>query len=324
MKNIGKKLFLVSFMLAVFSGFLVYMFIQTYAMRSEPEKTTVVVAAENIYPGTQIVDEMLVDREIPDEALNADVVKDRSSIVGKYTKETIFANEQIQLARISGEAVSALGVNLQGNNRAVTIRSSGAKGVAHLIKPGDYVDVVAYLPAIEGEARIVRPNLTQIILQKSLVLAIDKQIVRDDEVGTTIPEGFLVTLAVPIWDVEKLVLAETEGTLSLALRPEGDNNIYRTDGAVWEEIMLDEFDEMKDFFPEYNIRRESDVVIQSGDVSYTSYVFYTIKYGDTLRSIAQDFYGDPNRYVLLKQVNKIDDENLILSGTGIKVPVLEQ
>ena len=49
-----------------------------------------------------------------------------------------------------------------------------------------------------------------------------------------------------------------------------------------------------------------------------------VKQGDTLRKISTYFYGDPQKYNLIKQANGIGEENLIKAGTNIKIPVLEK
>ena len=38
---------------------------------------------------------------------------------------------------------------------------------------------------------------------------------------------------------------------------------------------------------------------------------YTVKHGDTLKSISREFYGDENKYTIIKEANNIQNENLI-------------
>jgi pilus assembly protein CpaB len=200
--------------------------------------------------------------------------------------------------------------------------------VANLIKPGDFVDLMVYLPAISDTNRIARPNITKLIMQKIEILAIDKNVFRTEQSDNNVeevsaPASILVTLSIPVFDIEKLFLAEQEGILKLALRPIEDNNIYVTDGAVWEELFVNDQGQIKDLFPQYDVLPASDTQIVTEGFTYTRYIYYTIQPGDTLRSISYDFYGTEDNYRLLQRVNNIEDVNLIISGTGIRVPVLE-
>ena len=82
--------------------------------------------------------------------------------------------------------------------------------------------------------------------------------------------------------------------------------------------------EMKNFFPKYKTKSPEEIKDNTTGVNYKKYVYYVIKQGDTLRKISEDFYGDATKYGLLKQINGIWNENLIETGTGIKIPVLEK
>jgi pilus assembly protein CpaB len=46
--------------------------------------------------------------------------------------------------------------------------------------------------------------------------------------------------------------------------------------------------------------------------------------GDTLKKISTQFYGDESKYNLIKDANNIKDENLILAGEVIKIPILQE
>ena len=81
---------------------------------------------------------------------------------------------------------------------------------------------------------------------------------------------------------------------------------------------------MKNLFPEYKTKASEENKVSMGDNEYKKYVYYKVKQGDTLRKISTAFYGDPGKYVLIKQANGIGDQNLIKAGTGIKIPVLEK
>ncbi|MCF2970600.1 BON domain-containing protein [Synechococcus sp. Nb3U1] len=47
---------------------------------------------------------------------------------------------------------------------------------------------------------------------------------------------------------------------------------------------------------------------------------YTVKAGDTLSRIAQQFYGDANAYLRIAQANNISNPNLIQVGQKLRIP----
>ncbi len=53
--------------------------------------------------------------------------------------------------------------------------------------------------------------------------------------------------------------------------------------------------------------------------------FYTVKKGDYLSKIAKEFYGDPNKYMLIFEANKpmLKDPDLIYPGQVLRIPPAE-
>lgn len=326
----ARIILVIAIALALVTSVLVFRYLDTMEQEAETKNMTeVIMSTIKIPPGAKITTDML-RMELVDEALvRPDTITSYNQIVGQYAIDHILAGELISTERILEDSYSALEMNLKGNNRAITTRVEAQHSVANLIKPGDFVDIMVYLPAISDTNRIARPNITKLIMQKIELLAIDKNVFRTDQSAAnsaeevSAPSSILVTLSIPVFDIEKLFLAEQEGTLKLALRPIEDNNIYVTDGAVWEELFLNDQGQIKDLFPQFDVIPASDTKIETEGFTYTRYIYYTIQPGDTLRSISYDFYGTEDNYRLLQRVNNIEDVNLIISGTGIRVPVLE-
>ena len=144
----------------------------------------------------------------------------------KFARETIYSEQPIHPNAIIEEVTDELSLKISGNNRAVTVNVNGSSGVDGLIKPGDYVDVILFLPQIEEQSRIVRPDIAKLFLQKIEVLAIDQKLYRTEETDAEAEEtdtssSYFVTLAIPVMDVEMLVLAKDIGLIELALRQIG-------------------------------------------------------------------------------------------------------
>lgn len=324
MKSISKRLLVISFIFALIAAGSIYYYLLSLDNKEEAdeEKTKILVANQDIMPRTKIEKNMVKEIEISADSDYGDFINKTSDIVGKYSREAIFKDERFHRGNFYNNDAKELSAKITGDHRAMAIYVDGSSGVADMIKSGDYVDIFVYLPELKEANRIVRPNLSKLILQNIEVLAIDKDI--NGEVSRSeIPENYYVTLSVPIVEAEKLVLAEDIGELKLALRPLDKDYIYETDGTIWEEILLDDKNQMKDLFPQYEIKPKDNLDV-AGNYNYDKYYYYTIKYGDTLRKISTNFYGKPDNYLLIKEVNKIDDENSIVSGTALKIPVLDE
>jgi len=325
MKNSGKRLILVSFMLAVLSSIGIFIYLKSLKTPDiEVKKRTILVANETIAPRTKIEKKMVKEIEVSDNAIFVDYIKESSNIVGKYTKETILKDEGFRKDKLINELDNELSLKIEGNNRAISINVNGSTGVSDLIKQGDFVDVIVYLSEKKDGQKIVRPDMSKILLQNIQVLAVDKTLNRDGEQRIAVPTNYLVTVSVPIFDIEKLVLAEDIGELKLVLRPLEPDYIHKTEGANWQELILDDSKEMKNLFPEYKTKAAEENKVNISDYKYEKYVYYKVKQGDTLRKISTAFYGDPGKYNLIKQANGIGDQNLIKAGTGIKIPVLQK
>jgi pilus assembly protein CpaB len=324
-KNTGKRLILISFMLAVIISVAIFIYLKPLKTTEiEVNEKTILVAAETIAPRTLINKKMVKEIKLPDNEIFKDYILEISTVVGKYTKESIMKDEGFRKDKLMNSLDNELSLKIEGNNRGVSINVNGSTGVSDLIKQGDYVDVIVSLAEKKEGTTIVRPDITKILLQNIEVLAIDKELNRDVEKRLEVPTNYLATLSVPIFDIEKLALAEDIGKLKLVLRPLKQDYIYKSDGELWEELILDDFKEMSNLFPEYKIKTVEENKVNSGDYNYKKYDYYVVKQGDTLRKISEDFYGDPTKYSLIKQVNGIWNENLIETGTGIKIPVLEK
>ena len=349
MKSTQQKLILIAFLLAVLTASLGFMYLNSLeAPRAETEKIRVLVAAETIPPRTLIEESMVKEMEVEENSVFNNYMNQREGIVGQYSKETILENEGFYRERLVDESHSELSLRIPENHRALSIGVTGGSGVAHLIKAGDFVDVVVYIGEREEEEEKVNPEMAKMFLQRLEVLAIDKQMNREDSSGgSEVPGGFLLTLAVPVDQVEVLVLAENVGSIDVALRPLEDEDTPDTKGAQWEQLSLnhkgvfldedeeagedreiedeeaedEKEDQEGDDSREGNPDGDSD---QQGETEEEKYTYYRVKRGDTLFRIAREVYGDHRKYVLIEEANNIEDRSLIVTGRVLKIPAADE
>lgn len=320
----GRLILLISIVFALVGAALIYYYLQDLGKPLEiSEKTEILVATVEIKPKTLITDEMVSSVTVDEQSVYGNFVNDRAEIVGKFAKDTIYPSERFVSNKLLDSNADELSLQIDGNYRAISLVLNSSSGVSDMLKPGDFIDIFLTLKS-GGEENVVRPDVTKVILQNIEIIALDKILDRDNVVRAEIAPSFNVVLAVPIEDVEGLILAESIGSLKVALRPYQNDYLYASGGTVWPELFLDDFERIKNFFPEYEVVPDEDLLVEAGQYTYNKYVFYSVKYGDTLRSISKLFYGTENNYLLLKQINKIEDEDNILAGTGIMVPVLDE
>jgi pilus assembly protein CpaB len=210
-------------------------------------------------------------------------------------------------------------IKLEKGQRAVSISVTQYRAVADLIKPGDLVDVYIFLPEKIYQEVIVREDISKLLLQKIKILAIKQEQSRDYTNSEKISDQYAITMAVDAKDIEKIILGENIGSLKLALRPIDDNEAIVTDGEVWRELLLDE-----DIYKEWlELKTEKEEISEeiSKNEEYDNYI---VKYGDTLMNIAREFYNDEDKYVLIKEANNIGNNNVIISGEKLRIPVISK
>lgn len=147
-------------------------------------------------------------------------------LVGRTLRLPVRAGEPI----LSGMLAVGLAQSLQPNERAVTVTVDEVSGAAHRIHPGDFVDVFFLLDK-GGEVGGTQARLLQ---SRVRVLAYGDQTVdgpsAEDKARTRDGNRSSRTamLAVPLAQVNELLLAARSGKLQLALRAPNDEAVPDT------------------------------------------------------------------------------------------------
>ena len=130
----------------------------------------------------------------------------------------IAAHEAILPAKLSGPgARPSVAAEVADGMRAYTIKVSDVSGVGGHALPGDRVDVVLMRDLTPTGQN--RTYVSDVILQDVRVLAVD---LNADLTSDKPAEPKNATLEVSVEDAQKLAIASTLGTLSLALRRTGE------------------------------------------------------------------------------------------------------
>jgi pilus assembly protein CpaB len=239
MESVNKKVILIAIVLSIFTSLLIYVYITNATAKPDAiDGVNVFVAARTLPAKYKITDSDIKQVKISGELLNSKAVTNKTDIIGKRLKESIIEGEQILRERLIDENNTLLSYNIPEGKRAVSINVGEQTAVSNLLRPGDFVDVVASFEKDENEnagGKTASPRITKIIIQNVEILSLGQEQVVTDEKLKEGPKT--VSLAVNTLEVEKLIYASEYGILRLALRPSDDNDSINTQGAIREDIV---------------------------------------------------------------------------------------
>lgn len=141
----------------------------------------VLIAKRNISIGEYITSEMVEMKLVPQKYLLPRAVSSIERISGMRVIAPIAKGEQITLSKLMREDVlktRSLAMATPIGKRAITISVDDISGLAGMIKPGDYVDVLAIInvPTQVGNKQ-VNQLVTLPLFQNVLVLAVGQSLV---------------------------------------------------------------------------------------------------------------------------------------------------
>ena len=214
---------------AVLFGLVAAILAGRYLSNLEGRGNKIVVAKVNIPLGTMITVEQLTVQQLPREATPEGTFISPEKLVGRVSIINIGAREPITELKLapSGSEAGLTSVIAEGF-RAITVKVDEVVGVAGLLLPGAWVDVVAVVTPHEQSSD--QGPTSKIVLQHIKVLATDQNIEKQKK-----DSGVLaikaVTLQVMPEQAEKLALAAAEGKLQLVMRNSVDKDDVQTPGA---------------------------------------------------------------------------------------------
>jgi pilus assembly protein CpaB len=192
----------------------------------------IVVAAVDINLGQRLAPDMVKLVEWPAESVPRGAFTDPQKLAGRVLKSAILLGEPVSESKLAPTGtLGGLSAVIAEGKRAITVRVNDVVGVAGFALPGNYVDIIVSmqkdLPA--GGAAMREQNISKIVLERILVLAVAQEVNRDETRPKVVNA---VTLEVTPEQAEKLDLARSVGTLSLALRNQIDPASSATGGAT--------------------------------------------------------------------------------------------
>jgi pilus assembly protein CpaB len=195
-----------------------------------PMGPKVLVARKALPVGTLIDAESLAYQAWPQELVqNAYYTEgapdgDPAKLIGTVVRNPITAGQPVTKGSLVGpEDRGFLAAALGPGMRAVTVPVSATSGVAGFVFPGDRVDMVL-TQSVSGGGEGEPLRVSETIVRNLRVLATDQRIDSKNAEGQTEVKTFAsVTFEATPRIAEKIAVAQSLGTLSLALRSIADN-----------------------------------------------------------------------------------------------------
>lgn len=260
------RILIVSGVMGLLAAILVNVYLQqekAKAAASVPVQTAVeeakaLQAIKDISRGQTVDKGTVTLKTVPVNFIQPGALNSVEAAAGKMALVDILAGEQITSSKLSspesfrGSAGASLSMITPPGKRAITIPMDPLMAVGGMVRPGDYVDVLANFPVpqlVDGKQTVQLATVT--LFQNVLVLAVGSQLREVSQVSTRTSRGSeaqapvqqaqTITFALSPQEAELISFAQEQGKLKLVLRPPLDTQIHplpvATAEALWQYIL---------------------------------------------------------------------------------------
>lgn len=207
-------------LLAAFMAYYVIDNAQKAALRQQ--YIQVATATQDIPANTPITAEMLAMKQFPKDLQTGLEITDINNAVGKLSPLTISKGEYLLENRLikPGEGRDRLSYKVPTGMRAMSIPITEVTGVSNMLKIGDRVDIVAYVPAHSASPEAK----SALLLQNIEILAVGS-LHNETAAPQQNATANTVTVAVDPQNALRLKMTLQTTDFALALRPASDREI---------------------------------------------------------------------------------------------------
>lgn len=225
----NRRAFVVSLVMALLGTALLLLYLRKFEREmSGGEPVELLMVQKPIERGKIITEDMLTTRQVPLAYVEDRAIKavERGKVLGLQTSVALYPQQTLMWTDLAitteDRDLSSL---IQPGKRAIAVRASTGQDDTRgnqLIRPGDYVDVIATLHGDQNQGE----SSSAVLLQRVLVLAVgsETQSVADpktrDEPSWKRDKQLTLSLSLP--EAQLLSLASERGRLSVAVRPPSD------------------------------------------------------------------------------------------------------
>jgi len=189
----------------------------------------VVVASRDLELGSMLDPSMLQVVNWPASSVPDGAIGEIKSLDTRVIRTSVSRGEALLEAKLAPVGTKGgLSAVIGEGKRAITVKVNEVIGVAGFALPGNYVDVLANIQEDHGKP------ISKIVLEHILVLAVAQEAGRDETKPKVVSA---VTVEVTPEQAEKLDLARSVGSLSLALRNQVDKSPVLTEGVRQDDLL---------------------------------------------------------------------------------------
>ncbi len=223
-----RRALVLAFVVALLGVVLLVLYTKRYEREmSGGDKVKLLIAIKPIERGKPITDDMLSTREVPQAYVEDRAIKevDKPKVLGLAVGTTVSAQQTLMWTDLStaNEDRRDLSALIVPGSRAVSIKTRREDASSAMVKPGDYVDVIAVLP--DPTAPGTDQRAAVVLLQKILVLASGYD-TSPDSVDLTKKRNqteAVLTLSMKLEQAQAVSVAMDKGELNVVLRNPNDN-----------------------------------------------------------------------------------------------------
>ncbi|RYZ05489.1 MAG: Flp pilus assembly protein CpaB [Myxococcales bacterium] len=225
----NKRAFLISLVMALLGTALLLLYLRKFERDvSGGELVELLMVQKPLERGKVLTEDMLTTRSVPlayveDRAIKA---AERSKVLGLQTSVALYPQQTLMWTDLAitteDRDLSSL---IQPGKRAIAVRASTGQDDTRgnqLIRPGDYVDVIATFHGNAGDSE----QSSAVLLQRVLVLAVGTETQAASDAKTRDEPSWKrdkqLTLSLSLPEAQLLSLASERGRLSVAVRPPND------------------------------------------------------------------------------------------------------
>lgn len=196
--------------------------LQNKKQDQDVDKVSVFVAAAEIQPGQTIDLNMLERRKFLRESVPPEAVTDVKQLEKRALTAKAMPGEIIRIDKLGAEGKTGASISIPVGMRTVTIPTTTTQAHSGMMQPGDRVDVMVTYRVQPPAGGREYPE-TKTIMGNVAVFATDAE--RDANSGAEGAKGTMknVSLLVTPEQAQIMTMAQSFGTICLALRNAGDN-----------------------------------------------------------------------------------------------------
>lgn len=216
----------------------------------QANQAAVLVSKQDIPKGAVIEASMLATAIVPNKYIQPGAVTSLDRIAGMVTIAPIAKGEHISLSKLTNvKQTGGTGGDLAGvtpsGKRAISIVVDNISSLSGMVRPGDYVDVLATIQVpVQGQDGQVTGQMTVIpLFQNTLVLAVGQNTgsatssdgryaVKESSSGA----ASLITLALGPQETNLIAFVQEQGKVRLTMRSPADAKVEPIIPASWETL----------------------------------------------------------------------------------------